>query len=82
MTAKDTKNIIISIVVLLVGIQLVVYLAKGYIPKDADYLPKDVFSSVSSLANLMTIGLVIILFLALPFYFSRRSDEKKQRPVQ
>ena len=78
MAAKDIKNLIIAIIVLLVGIRLLVIIAKGYIPQSS-LVPKDLLLSVDALSNLFTLGLVIVLLFAVPFYLSRRSEEKKQK---
>lgn len=78
MAAKDIRNLIVAIVIAIIGIQLLVRLAKGYIPQ-SPLVPPDISASIDALSNLLTLGLVVVLLLAIPFYLSRRSEERKQK---
>lgn len=78
MAAKEIKNLIVGIVIVLVGVQLLLRLSKGY--TQGAQLP-NIFPSIDAMSNLLTIGLVIILLFLLPFYFSKRGEEKSKRSI-
>ncbi len=77
MSAKDIKNLIATLVIAIVGVHLLIYISKGYIPQTQSLPGAEIFSSIEAMSNLITIVLVIIILFLLPFYFSRRSEEKK-----
>lgn len=78
MTAKDIKNLIATLVIAIVGVHLLVYISKSYIPQ-TQFLPgTEIFSSIQAMSNIITIVLVILILFLLPFYFSKRSEEKHQ----
>lgn len=80
MSAKETRDIIIAVIILLAGVRLLVVLSRSYIPQTASaFIPKDIFLSIDGLANLITVGLIIILLFCIPLYFSKRSEEKPQK---
>ncbi len=80
MTAKDIRNLIATLVIVIIGVHLLVYISKVYIPQIGQSLPgMEIFSSIEGMSNLITIVLVIIILFLLPFYFSKKSEEKKIR---
>ncbi|MBS3052993.1 MAG: hypothetical protein J4469_00660 [Candidatus Aenigmarchaeota archaeon] len=80
MAAKDIKNLIATIIIAIIGVHLLIYISKVYIPQIGQSLPgMEIFSSIEGISNLITIVLVIIILFLLPFYFSKKSGEKKTR---
>ena len=79
MTAKDIKNLIATIIIAIIGVHLLVYVSKGYIPQDSSLMGAEIFSSLEAMSSLITIVLVIIILFLLPFYFSKKSGEKNIR---
>jgi hypothetical protein len=78
MRAKDVRNFIFSVIVLIIGIRAVYYIFNGYLAK-VEILKsmRDLLASVSSLVDLFTYILIAVVILSIPFYLSKRSDEKK-----
>lgn len=78
MRAKDVRNFIFSVIVLIIGIRAVYYIFNGYLAK-VEILKsmRDILSSVSSLVDLFTYILIAVVILSIPFYLSKRSDEKR-----
>ena len=80
MASKDIRNLIATLVIVIIGVHLLVYISKVYIPQIGQSLPgMEIFSSIEGISNLITIVLVIIILFLLPFYFSKKSGEKKTR---
>lgn len=78
MAAKDIKNLIATIVIAIIGVHLLIYISKGYIPSNSALPGMEIFSSLEAMSNLITIALVILILFLLPFYFSKKSEEKHQ----
>jgi len=77
MGSKEFKKGIITLVILAIGIKLITLIGKGFISNTQ--LPNINLSgnSIESLGNLLIIGIIIIIVILIPFYLSKRSEEKK-----
>ena len=79
-SSKDVRNWIISLIILAVGIKAVMIFMQNYLSAlSIVNLPEDIVGSVNSLGTLMIYGLAGLTFLLIIYYFSKRSDEKKEK---
>jgi amino acid transporter len=78
MKSKDVRNLIFTLIVLLIGIKAVYYIFNGFLSK-VEILKSmsDVLTSLSGLIDLLTYVIIAVIILAIPFYLSKRSGEKK-----
>jgi len=77
MQSKDVSKLIVSLLVLAIGIKVITIIAKGYIQQPVAGIPPELVGSLDSVGNLFIMGIGVIILILLPFYFSKRSEEKK-----
>ena len=75
MAAKDVRNIIVSLVILIIGIQLIVFVLKAYIPATAVDVELINFDVLSSIANGVSIAIGLIVILLVPVYVYKRGKD-------
>jgi len=75
---SSARNVIITLIVLLVGINILFYLARGVLQGldvNSEILS---FSSIQGIVNLFNIGIGILILILIPVYLSQRSKNKKK----
>jgi uncharacterized protein YneF (UPF0154 family) len=77
MTAAGIRNVIVTIIILILGVEILWYIAKKYVSEAPASGGTDILSSMDSFLNLFVMGLVLIILLLLPIYLSKRSEENK-----
>lgn len=77
MQSKDILNLIISLIVLAAGVKIIAVVAKSYIPASPAYVSPELLASVDAISNLFILGTGVLVLILLPFYFSKKSEEKK-----
>ncbi len=76
MESKKIRDFILTLVVLIVGIKLLVVIGLSYI---SDVGFSGLTGSMETMSNLFIIGLAFLIIILVPFYLSKRSDEKKKK---
>jgi len=79
MAAKDIRNLIISLFIAAAGIKLLLMLSSGYIKSSGIGGIDKIISSFEGIGNLLFYAAVAIALLLIPFYLSKKSDEKKEK---
>lgn len=75
MAAKDARNLIISLVILIVGIQLIVFVLRAYVPATAVDIQLINFDILTGIANGVSIAIGLIAILLVPVYIYKRSKD-------
>ena len=81
MQSKKIRDLIVTLIVLVIGIKLLVVIGLSYI-SSAGLDTHEFTSSIEALGNMMVIGLSFLAVILLPFYLSKRSEEKKQEKIE
>jgi len=78
MEAKDARNLIITLFIVAIGIKLIATISGRYISSAGG---AGTFSSLVAaflgLGDLAMYGLIVLAILIIPYYLSKRSQEKK-----
>lgn len=80
MRAKDVRNLIITLVIVAIGIKLILFISSYYVNK---YGSQDIagfgdlVNGFTGLGDLAMYGLILLAIILIPYYFSKRSQEKK-----
>jgi hypothetical protein len=88
MAAKDVRNLILTLVILALGIKAIAFVSQTYTATAASAAAASgldvtsLVSAVSSLSNLIIIGLAVLVIILIPVWLSKRSGEKKLAPVK
>lgn len=78
MSAKSVRNLILTLIILIIGIFILVRIGKGFTGTSPFATStQNLIASIDSLSNMLILGLVIIVIILIPIYLSRRSEEKK-----
>mgnify|MGYP001591471643 CR=1 FL=1 len=85
MPAKDVKRLIVTLIILIIGINLLVYLVKNYIlnvpQAGLDVLgTADITPALTTLSGVLSVGLAFLVLILIPVYLSKRSQEKYTSP--
>ncbi len=83
MSAKDVKRLIVTLIILIIGINLLVYVVKNYIlnvPQAGLVVGTDITPALTTLSGVLSIGLAFLVLLLIPVYLSKRSQEKYKSP--
>lgn len=75
MKARDARNLIITLIIAVVGVKLVLWISGNYIGNAAGF--SDLVKGFTGLGDLMMYGLIALAILLVPYYLSKRSQEKK-----
>ena len=76
MQSKRIRDLIISLIILIISIKLLTMIGFSYISNAGLNMPEFAVS-IEALGNMMIIGLSFLTILLIPFYLSKRSEEKK-----
>ena len=83
MEAKGIRNLIISLIVVAIGVKLITLVSKNikdiYVDAIVGGSPSyaELINALDSLGDLVLYGLIILAVLLIPYYLSKRSQEKK-----
>lgn len=77
MKAKDARNMIIALIVVAIGIKLITWISGRYISGTNFSGVEDIVKAMGGLGDLALYGIAVIVILLIPYYFSKRSQEKK-----
>ncbi len=77
MSAKDIKKFIITLIILVIGINILWYLGKNFISKFPVNITTDLTPAITNITNLLSVGIIVIVVILIPVYLSKRSEEKK-----
>lgn len=80
MKAKDVRNLIITLVVVIVGVKIIVMISNRYINQANVAGFSGLIKGFTGLGDLVIYGIAIIAILLIPYYFSKRSGEKNALP--
>lgn len=81
MSAKGVRNAIIGLVILIIAMQLIVNISQGFFAQvEEAEIPVDIinFSSVRSIVNAFTYGVIFLILILIPFYLSARKKPSKE----
>ncbi len=81
MTAKSVRNLIISLIILIIGVNILGYISQRYIPNIPNVQISGIASITSSFTTLISVGIFIIVLILIPVYLSKRSGEKKEQII-
>jgi uncharacterized membrane protein len=76
MPAKDVKNLILTLIILLIGINAISMVAKGFTSRIENVDISGVANIITSFTAVISIALAIIIIILMPIYLSKRSQEK------
>jgi uncharacterized membrane protein len=80
MNSKDNRNLIIALIILAIGIKIILMAFSNYLSKNVGGIVggfSDLTGSVESMGTLIIYGIIVLIILLIPFYLSKRSEEKK-----
>ena len=79
MKSRDVRNLIITLIILAIGIKLITLISASSISNipGIESVSK-VVESFKGLGDLSLYGIAFLVILLIPYYFSKRSKEKKQ----
>jgi hypothetical protein len=77
MSAKSFRNLIITLIILVIGITVLQHIAKGFTSNLPNAQGITIMPAIQNLVNMVTIGLAVIIVILIPVYLSKRSNEKK-----
>ncbi len=77
MSAKDIRNVILTLIILALGIKLLLYITEKFVNINA---AGELGKSFSDMGTLFMYGAIVIALILIPFYLSARSNEKKGFP--
>lgn len=74
---KSARNAIVSLVILLIGINLLLFISRNFLQSLQENTPTELlsFSSIQSMVNLFNIGIMILILILIPLYLSQRSKQ-------
>jgi len=76
MQSKKIRDLIITLIILVIGIKLLTMIGFSYISSTGLDIP-ELAGSVEALGNMMIMGMSFLTVILIPFYLSKRSEEKK-----
>lgn len=76
MTAKNVRNLILTLIVLAIGIKLILWISGNYIGNAGEF--SSLVAGFTGLGDLAMYGLILLAIILIPYYFSKRSQEKKR----
>ncbi len=81
MEAKELRNLIIALLILVAGIRLLSVIGSGYIAQFQGTLNVDesLVRSVESIGTILMLGIGVIVLLLIPYWLHKRSQEKKAK---
>ncbi|MFH0949434.1 MAG: hypothetical protein V1802_03015 [Candidatus Aenigmatarchaeota archaeon] len=80
MPAKDARNAILALIILLVAIQGIVRISKGFITGIGDMPVKlPGIELIETYSTIFTWGLIFLIIILIPVYLSKRSDEHRKK---
>lgn len=82
MEAKDVRNLILSLIILMAGIKLLTVIGANYIGQARAAVPgldPQLAYSLESIGNTFVLGAGALTLLLIPVWLLQRSKEKKQR---
>ena len=74
MSSKNSRNAILTLIILAIGIKLLLFITGKYVDIAA---AGDLGKSLISMSDLLFYGLLLLALLLVPFYLNSRSNEKK-----
>ena len=78
MSAKDARNLILALIILIVAIFVLSRWGKGIAGTAAGPVAT-LTAGLDSVSNLLILGLGLLVIILIPIYLSRRSGEKKYK---
>ena len=81
MQSKKIRDLIIALIILIVGIKLLTMIGFSYVFSTGLEIP-ELAGSIEPLGNMMIMGLSFLIVILIPFYLSKRSEEKKQENIE
>ncbi len=78
MSSKSVKNLILTLIILIIGVNLISYVSKTSMANYPLAGIESITGAVSGMANLLTIGIGILIIILIPVWLSSRSKEKKE----
>jgi hypothetical protein len=76
MAAKDIRNLILALIVLIIGMYAILYVLEFYIPATAVEIDILSVDSLQGIINGLSIAIGVIVILLVPVYAYKRSKEK------
>ena len=76
MTAKSARNLILTLIILAIGIKLILWISGNYIGSAGQF--SDLVAGFAGLGVLAMYGLILLAILLIPYYLSKRSQERKR----
>ena len=77
MRAKDVRNLIISLIVVAIGIKLITWISNHYVSASGFAGFSELINAFAGLGDLALYGLIFFAIILVPYYLSKRSQEKK-----
>ncbi|HLC76600.1 MAG TPA: hypothetical protein VJH04_00175 [archaeon] len=76
MTAKNVRNLILTLIILAIGVKLILWISGNYIGSSGQF--SDLVAGFAGLGDLAMYGLILLAILLIPYYLSKRSQERKR----
>ena len=77
MNAKDVRNLIVSLFVIIIGIRLVLNITSGFLSQVPE-IPIDV-PPLEGIGNTFIVFLAVLMLILVPVYLSKRSKERREQ---
>lgn len=77
MKAKDARNLILTLIIVAIGIKIITFITGRYISAAGAGGFGELIGAFTGLGDLALYGLIFLAILLIPYYLSKRSQEKK-----
>lgn len=82
MKSHDARNLIVTLIIVAVGVKLLLSISDYYASRAGSAGQfSELIQAFASLGNFAIYGLIILAILLIPYYLSKRSEEKKMPSV-
>ena len=83
MESKKIRDLIATLIIIAIGIKIITMIGLYYIPTlEVVGISLGILNSMIYLGNMFMLGMIALAIIIIPFYLSKRSDEKKQSKLE
>lgn len=77
MKSKDARNLILTLIIIAIGIKIISIVTGRYVSAAGAGGFGELIAAFTGLGDLALYGLIFLAILLIPYYLSKRSQEKK-----
>ncbi|MEM7819890.1 MAG: hypothetical protein QXD48_03620 [Candidatus Aenigmatarchaeota archaeon] len=82
MKSKNIRNLILTLIIVIIGIKIIIFIFQNHLSRfEVVNIATDIINFVFKIGELIIYGLIFLIIILIPIYFSKRSDEKEIKRV-